>query len=109
MVRLKMQTLLKIFHAFCGMALVLALSPSARAQMYSTGPGFYMSLEGRSLQGAGERTSSLPSSSAATKDDTGLANKTRDDKDLGGKASLGYRFENNWDIGVSGSGFKSQR
>lgn len=104
-----MKTALKL-GLICGTALALGMTQSAGAQMYSTGPGFYMSLEGRYLQGAGDRTPpSVSSNSTAPKDDNNFSNKTRDDKDLGGKASMGYRFDNNWDFGVSGSGFKSPR
>jgi len=99
---------IKIIATATVLASVAALS-AASAQMYSTGPGFYMSLEGRYLQNSGDRSQSSASSTATTKDADNFSNKPRDDKDLGGKASMGYRFDNNWDIGVSGSGFKSQR
>jgi hypothetical protein len=95
-----------------GIGAALAVSAltahSASAQIYSTGPGFYMSLEGRYLQNDGDKMRLSPQ--PTLKDDvSGPSIKLRNDKDLGGKAGAGYRFENNWDIGVSTSGMKNLR
>ena len=83
-------------------------APSAIAQMYSNGPGFYMSLEGRYLQNAGDKTQIAPQPSITNDTDKSPV-RLRNDKDLGGKAGAGYRFDNNWDIGVSAGGMKSLR
>jgi hypothetical protein len=91
-----------------GIALALCWSAGAQAQIYTNGPGFYMSLEGRYLQNEGNR-SQLGTPPPQQNDDKNFTTTPRDDKNLGGKATMGYRFDNNWDFGVSGSGFKSQR
>ncbi len=93
-------------------ALVAAGAHSASAQMYSNGPGFFMSLEGRYLQNGGNQMRLSPPSSATTDTDIS-SSKLRNDKDFvgrdwGGKAALDYRFPSNWDVGVSASGVKSQ-
>ncbi len=79
-------------------ALVIADSNSAQAQMYSSGPGVYLSLEGRYLMTKGDKISLYPGT--WTSAPTASANaKTKLDKGWGGKAMLGYRFNNNWDVG----------
>jgi outer membrane protein OmpA-like peptidoglycan-associated protein len=88
-----------------GMALLAAYSSSANAQMYSTGPGVYLSVEGRYLWGRGDKVHSydLPITTPFTL--FGSSGPTaRADKGWGGKAMLGYRFNNNWDIGLGVSG-----
>jgi outer membrane protein OmpA-like peptidoglycan-associated protein len=79
-------------------ALLIADPNSARAQMYSTGPGVYLSLEGRYLMGHGDKIALYPESWAFIPTATDNA-KARADKGWGGKAMLGYRFSNNWDVG----------
>lgn len=90
-----------------GIALLALLGiSSAQAQMYTNGPGFYMSLEGRSLQNSGDATKLSPPADP-DKDATRNSGQSFDDKGWGGKAALDYRFQNNWDIGVSASGLKN--
>jgi outer membrane protein OmpA-like peptidoglycan-associated protein len=79
-------------------ALIIADPGSARAQMYSSGPGVYLSLEGRYLMTKGDRISLYPGAWTTAPTATANAN-TRLDKGWGGKAMLGYRFNNNWDVG----------
>ncbi len=89
-------------------ALTLVGAQSANAQMYTTGPGLYMSLEGRYLHNNGDKinlTDPSPSTATTTED---ASNKFRADKDWGGKATMDYRFPSNWDVGISTSGMKSQ-
>jgi len=82
----------------------LAFSSNATAQIYSTGPGFSMSLEGRYLQNSGDRARLQPN-----EPNDKFSDKARAEKGPSGKASLDYRFPNNWDIGVSTSGMRSGR
>lgn len=86
-------------------AVVVAYAYAAGAQIYSTGPGFTMSLEGRYMQNAGDRMRLSPPSTATDN----FSSKADTDKNWGGKAALDYRFPSNWDVGVSASGLKSQR
>lgn len=86
--------------------LALLGASSAQAQMYTNGPGFYMSLEGRYLQNSGDAAKLSPPADTG-KDSTRNPGQAVDDKSWGGKAALDYRFQNNWDIGVSASGLKN--
>jgi hypothetical protein len=88
-------------------ALALAVPQGAKEQMYSNGPGFYMSLEGRYLKNGGEQMQLSPPATQSDTDST--SSKLGDDKAWGGKTSMDYRFPSNWDIGVSASGLKTQR
>ncbi len=92
--------------------LALLGASSAQAQMYTNGPGFYMSLEGRSLQNSGDGAKLSPPADT-DKDSTRNSGQAFDDKGFdkawGGKAALDYRFQNNWDIGVSASGLKNAK
>jgi len=93
--------------AIAAAGLALAVPHGAKAQMYSSGPGFYMSLEGRYLKNDSEQ---MQLSSPTTQSDTqSSTSKFSDDKAWGGKTSMDYRFPSNWDIGVSASGLKTQR
>jgi hypothetical protein len=89
----------------------MLVAASAGAQMYSTGPGLYMSLEGRSLQNSGDGLKLSPSNdNGADKfSDRDSGSKGWNGKSWDGKAALDYRFQNNWDIGVSGNGLKNLR
>ncbi len=71
--------------------------------MYSAGPGFYVSAEGRYLMNEGGK---VPNYAYAYGFSLGGYNtsKTNADDGWGGKVMLGYRFGNNWDIGVGISG-----
>ena len=80
----------------------------AQAQMYTTGPGTYLSLEGRYMWNAGDKTKNY-----AYADDGGDGTflfapydtaRTAADHGWGGKAMLGYRFNNNWDVGFGLAG-----
>jgi outer membrane protein OmpA-like peptidoglycan-associated protein len=68
----------------------------------------YLSLEGRYMWNRGDKSSDLPF--AFTIPAPGVDPSTvsplngRADKGWGGKAMLGYRFNNNWDVGVGVSG-----
>ncbi len=88
-------------------AIAIAAPESANAQMYSTGPGFYLSIEGRYIFNETDKIQDLPfnnltipvgpiSTISALQEKAGAG--------WGGKAMLGYRFNNNWDIGVGFSG-----
>ncbi|MGE0660176.1 MAG: Lpg1974 family pore-forming outer membrane protein [Reyranellaceae bacterium] len=84
-------------------ALAVAYPDSAGAQMYSAGPGFYLSLEGRYLMNEGGKSPNYDTDEYGT----GLLSpivKARADDGWGGKAMLGYRFGNNWDVGLALSG-----
>ncbi len=102
------RTLLKagLLSGVAGAAIVVGYS--AQAQMYSSGPGVYLSLEGRYMWNRGDKSSDLPF--GFTIPAPGVVPATvsplngRADKGWGGKAMLGYRFNNNWDVGVGGSG-----
>jgi outer membrane protein OmpA-like peptidoglycan-associated protein len=83
-------------------ALVVAYPQMASAQMYSTGPGFYLSAEGRYMWNAGDKVGSYSPISTPIEVSTS-GPKARADKGWGGKAMLGYRFNNNWDVGIGGS------
>lgn len=100
----------RIVASSLGLALLLGAS-SALAQMYTTGPGLYMSLEGRSLQNSGDGLKLSPSNdNAADKSsDRDSGTKSWKEKSWDGKAALDYRFQNNWDIGVSSNGLKNLR
>ncbi len=82
---------------------------TAQAQMYSTGPGVYLSAEGRYMWNAGDKVKNYtydygyPGSSSFLFEPYSTS-KTAADKGWGGKAMLGYRFNNNWDVGVGASG-----
>ncbi|MGE0660177.1 MAG: Lpg1974 family pore-forming outer membrane protein, partial [Reyranellaceae bacterium] len=84
-------------------ALAVAYPDSANAQMYSAGPGFYLSLEGRYLMNEGGKSANYDTDEYGTTLLTPVV-KERADDGWGGKAMLGYRFNNNWDIGVGLSG-----
>ena len=83
-------------------ALVAGHPETASAQMYSSGPGFYLSAEGRYLMNEGGKVSNFNRDEypAAT---TPVVRQRAEDG-WGGKLMLGYRFTNNWDIGVGLSG-----
>jgi len=86
---------------------LLALPQQAYAQSYTTGPGFYLSLEGRYMWNSGSTAKTFAYSDG---DFTGAnfepydTSKAAADRGFGGKAMLGYRFYNNWDIGFGLSG-----
>ncbi len=84
-------------------ALLIADPKSASAQMYSSGPGFYVSLEGRYLMANGPKIALLPGEYDGSPSRT-VNTKAKADKGWGGKGMLGYRFNNNWDIGFGFSG-----
>jgi outer membrane protein OmpA-like peptidoglycan-associated protein len=91
--------------ALVGALAALTAGP-AQAQMYSTGPGTYLSLEGRYMWNAGDKAknwvySYAPQGAGFDPYDT---SKSAADKGWGGKAMLGYRFNNNWDIGLGVAG-----
>jgi outer membrane protein OmpA-like peptidoglycan-associated protein len=67
--------------------------------MYSTGPGFYLSLEGRYMWNRGDKVGSYGPITTPLAISTSGA-KARADKGWGGKAMLGYRFHGNWDVGL---------
>jgi outer membrane protein OmpA-like peptidoglycan-associated protein len=88
---------------------LVAFTAPAQAQMYSTGPGFYLSLEGRYIFNKGDNSNlrSTPSPSIIGElfdADDGPNLKARPDNGWGGKAMLGYRFNNNWDIALGFAG-----
>ncbi|MDF3073498.1 MAG: hypothetical protein K0S54_1165 [Alphaproteobacteria bacterium] len=90
----------------CGVAAtaIAAVAPeAAQAQMYSSGPGFYFSLEGRYLMNEGGK---VPNYVYDYSFGLGGYNtsKTNAENGWGGKVMLGYRFGNNWDIGVGVAG-----
>src|SRR6185369_15012827 len=68
------------------------------------GPGFYLSLEGRYMWGHGDKAKSFDPVTLTFGTISTAGPKARADKGWGGKAMLGYRFTNNWDIGVGFSG-----
>jgi hypothetical protein len=105
-----MKRISRIVAPTIGLALLLGAS-NALAQMYTTGPGLYMSLEGRSLQNSGDGLKlSPPNDNAADRfSDRDSDNQGRNGKSWDGKAALDYRFQNNWDIGVSSNGLKNLR
>ena len=84
-------------------ALAVAYPENAAAQMYSSGPGFYLSLEGRYLMNEGAKSPNFSSAEYGTTLVTPVV-KARAEDGWGGKAMLGYRFNNNWDIGLGLSG-----
>ncbi len=87
-------------------ALAVAGSQSANAQMYSSGPGFYLSAEGRYMWNSGDKTGSytLPQPDFGVTGTPAHGPKADADKGWGGKGMLGYRFNNNWDVGFGFSG-----
>ncbi|HMP08673.1 MAG TPA: Lpg1974 family pore-forming outer membrane protein, partial [Lacipirellulaceae bacterium] len=90
-------------------AIAVAAPESANAQMYSTGPGFYLSVEGRYVMNDQKRIRDFPFNSLALPITIGTlstisALKERAGNGWGAKGMLGYRFNNNWDIGVGFSG-----
>ncbi len=90
--------------ALVGVALCTAAP--AQAQMYTTRPGTYLSLEGRYMWNAGDKVKNYAYDdgvffNAVIPYDT---SKTAADKGWGGKAMLGYRFNNNWDVGIGLAG-----
>ena len=80
-------------------ALIAVNAQTANAQMYSTGPGFYLSLEGRYMWNRGDKVGSYGPITTPLAISTSGA-KARADKGWGGKAMLGYRFHGNWDVGL---------
>jgi len=90
----------------CGVAataIAAAAPEAAQAQMYSSGPGFYVSAEGRYLMNEGGK---VPNYAYAYNFSNGgyEESKTNAENGWGGKVMLGYRFGNNWDVGVGISG-----
>ncbi len=91
-------------------ALLALDGQSAHAQMYSTGPGFYISAEGRYVFNHSDQSKLWSGNGTDTiigelhDDDDGAGVKARADNGWGGKAMLGYRFNNNWDVGFGFSG-----
>jgi len=79
-------------------ALMALQTEAATAQMYTSGPGFHLSLEGRYLMNAGGRVPVWDQDAVTT--NTGNQ-KSRADDGWGGKAMIGYRFSNNWDIALA--------
>ncbi len=80
-------------------AALIAFGATANAQMYSTGPGFYLSAEGRYMWNRGDKVGSYgPIATPIAISTSGPG--ARADKGWGGKAMLGYRFTGNWDVGV---------
>ncbi len=89
------------------LALLIAIPQHAGAQSYSTGPGVYVSLEGRYLWNKGDKAKNyaLSEDPAPSADFTPYkTSRSAADKGWGGKAMLGYRFTNNWDIGIGVAG-----
>jgi hypothetical protein len=88
-------------------AIAIAAPESANAQMYATGPGFYLSAEGRYLMGRSDKSSDFPSdiSLPFTIGTVSTIEKLeqRAKNGWGGKLMLGYRFNNNWDIAIGGA------
>ena len=86
----------------CGAA-VAAISitapEAAQAQMYSAGPGFYVSAEGRYLMNEGGKVPNYVYDYSFSLGGY-KTSKTNADDGWGGKVMLGYRFGNNWDVGV---------
>ncbi len=95
-----------------GIAILVAYPHAAQAQMYATGPGVYVSVEGRYLFDRSDKSSDLTNSFTlgtfgpitVTPAQTFNKLSERPDSGWGGKAMIGYRFTNNWDIGLGGSG-----
>src|SRR5688572_9233320 len=88
-------------------AIAVAAPESANAQMYTTGPGFYISAEGRYIFNASDKIRDLPVNSFTIPFgpiSTVEALKEKAGHGWGGKAMLGYRFTSNWDVGVGFSG-----
>ncbi len=77
------------------------LAAPAQAQMYSTGPGVYLSVEGRYMWNIGN--AKVPDYLYAYNVgyDTARSNA---EKGFGGKAMLGFRFGNAWDVGLGVGG-----
>ncbi|MGE0154719.1 MAG: OmpA family protein [Reyranellaceae bacterium] len=88
-------------------ALTVAAPESANAQMYTTGPGFYLSVEGRYIFNGTDKISDFPFGSATLPFGPISTINNLEEKaktGWGGKAMLGYRFTSNWDVGVGLSG-----
>jgi outer membrane protein OmpA-like peptidoglycan-associated protein len=89
-------------------AIAVAAPESANAQIYTTGPGFYLSVEGRYLMNAGDKSKdfwndvSLPFTIGTVSTIDQLKQRAQDG--WGGKLMLGYRFTSNWDIAIGGAG-----
>jgi len=89
-------------------AIVVAAPESANAQMYTTGPGFYLSAEGRYILNGSDKIQDFPLDNIGPIPigpiSTINALREKAGSGWGGKAMLGYRFTSNWDIGVGFSG-----
>ena len=90
-------------------AIAVAAPESANAQMYTTGPGFYLSVEGRYVFNETSKIRDLPFGGVTLPFTiAGISTisslKEKAGNGWGGKAMLGYRFNNNWDVGVGISG-----
>ena len=90
-------------------AIAVAAPESANAQMYTTGPGFYLSVEGRYVFNETSKIRDLPFGGVTLPFTiAGISTisslKEKAGNGWGGKAMLGYRFNNNWDVGVVISG-----
>ncbi len=83
-------------------AIAVAAPESAQAQMYSSGPGFYLSAEGRYLMNEGGKVFNFDRDEFPTASTPVVRQRAEDG--WGGKVMLGYRFSNNWDVGVGFSG-----
>jgi len=86
-------------------ALVVVDPEIANAQMYTTGPGFYVSVEGRYVFNEQDRIRDLPFNGVTLPFTIGTVStisalKEKAGNGWGGKAMLGYRFANNWDFGL---------
>jgi outer membrane protein OmpA-like peptidoglycan-associated protein len=93
--------------ALVGALAAFATAP-AQAQMYSTGPGTYISLEGRYMWNAGDKVKNYFYDYAGGTGPYDFepynTSKAAAEKGWGGKVMLGYRFSNNWDVGVGVAG-----
>ena len=90
-------------------AIVVAAPESANAQMYSTGPGFYLSVEGRYIFNEQDKIRDFPFNNLSLPFTIGSlstinALKEKAGNGWGGKAMLGYRFNNNFDFGLGFQG-----
>ena len=90
-------------------AIVVAAPESANAQMYSTGPGFYLSVEGRYVFNEQDKIRDFPFNNLSLPFTIGSlstinALKEKAGNGWGGKAMLGYRFNNNFDFGLGFQG-----
>ncbi|MEO8560139.1 MAG: Lpg1974 family pore-forming outer membrane protein, partial [Rhodospirillales bacterium] len=93
--------------ALVGALAAFATAP-AQAQMYTTGPGTYLSVEGRYLWGVGDKAKNYfydyAGGTSSYNFDPYDTSKSAADKGFGGKVMLGYRFGNNWDVGLGVGG-----